>query len=358
MATISDKKTSMSVLQSLDAMKKEFGQTIGSFGGKAMETERIPTGMFEFDLATGGGFPKGKISLVYGPESSNKTNLVLLAIAQHQRLWPHQTCVFVDVENSYNREWAMMLGVDVDKLLVVNPSYAEQSIDVVVDLIAATDIGIIAYDSIAALSAAQEINNSADTALVGTVGLLGNKLFRQVVHALGEAQKADAEPTFIAVNQIRNKVGIVYGNPETKPGGKGQDFASYMIVRVHGENIMDTKVSKVMPVRKGTKFIIKKWKCPILAIEGKFEMVTIPHKGLKVGQCDDVDTVSTYLKEFGQYVKDKKGWLILDNVYKTQAEFEERFYQDQAFGDEIRTAVIAKIMSDKAAMESGDGVDV
>lgn len=358
MALKSDKNVTYDVNKALADLHKDYGLTVADYGGKPLYAERIPTGMFEFDLATGGGFPRGRVSIVYGPESSNKTNLVLLAIAQHQKKWPDLTNAFIDVENSLDRDWAMKLGVNMDKVLYVRPSYAEQAIDVMEKLFGASDIGIVALDSLAAMSLAQEQENSAEKGLVGAQGLIGNRLFRRLGQALMDAEKEDRHPTFLVINQVRSKVGIVYGNPETRPGGKGQDFASNLTVRVSGKNVMDPKVNKAMPVRKETTFTIIKNKVPIFAINGKFELVTYPHGGLTVGQCDDVGTIQAYLEEWGEWKKDKKGWEIIGEVYPTQKAFQERFYGDLEFGDQVRQSVVAKIMSDNNLLMSGDGVDV
>lgn len=358
MASLTKAKESSSTAALLAGFQKEFGEAIGTWGGKAQEVERIPTGMFEFDSASGGGFPRGRISLVYGPESSGKTNLVLKAIANHQAKWPGLKCVFVAVE-PFDAPWATKMGVNTDDVLVLQPTYAEQACDIVEKLmLEGTDVGLIALDSIAAMASAHELNSSADKTIVGGTSIVINRMFKKIGVAQNEAEKEGRAPTFIAINQIRSKVGIVYGNPETKPGGKQQDFSSSMTVRVAGNNIMDPKVNKVMPVRKEVTFIIKKWKCPILSVNGKFEMVTYPHKGLVIGQCDDAGTIQAYLEDWGEWTKDKKGWKILDTLYKTQAEFFERFYQDSEFGNALRQAVVAKLMTDNEMLVTGGGVDV
>ena len=140
-----------------------------------------------------------------------------------------------------------------------------------------------------------------------------------------QAEKRGRRPTVLYINQIRSKVGVVYGNPETMPGGNAPQFQSNMMLRVYGKNEMDTKISTTMPVIKDTKFVLSKWKCPMLNASGTFQMATLPHKGLKVGQCDDFNTVSEYLKAFGKFEKDeKKGWVILDEHYDTIAPFKDR----------------------------------
>ena len=348
-------KATTSAADLLAGFQKDYGESIGSFGGHLTNTDRIPTGMFELDLALGGGFPRGKCSIVYGPESSGKTNLVLLAIAKHQMLWPNQTNVFFDVENSFDPAWARALGVNTDKLIVIRPSYAEQLVDMCESLLYTDDCGLVVVDSLAALVTTQESESSAEKANVGGTGLVTGKLVRKTTKALGEAEKAGRFPSLIYINQIRHKIGVMFGNPETTPGGNAPNYQAAIKLRVYGKNVMDSKVSSVMPVAKETTFVVNKWKCPILSASGKFTMVTHPHNGLRVGQSDDVNTVAEYLKAFGQFEKGEKGkgWVIAGEYYDTQAAFKERFYSDEKFGNQIRRMIIDRMLSEGGLLEEG-----
>ena len=141
-------KASLSAASLLTTFQKDMGDGVGSFGGMTVNTDRIPTGLFELDLALAGGFPVGKVSMIYGPESSNKTNIALLAVANHQRLWPKLVCVFVDLENEFAPDWAAKLGVDTTKLIVLRPAYAEQAVDMIEGLLLADDVGLIVLDAV------------------------------------------------------------------------------------------------------------------------------------------------------------------------------------------------------------------
>lgn len=352
---VTTKKTA-SAADMLKTFQKDHGDGIGSFGGKLIDATRIPTGLFPLDLSLGGGFPRGKCSMIYGPESSGKTNIVLLAIANHQRLWPDKVCVFVDVEQSLDPAWAKRLGVDTEKLIVIRPDYAEQMVDMVESLLYTEDCGIVAIDSLAALVTTSELEASAERANVGGSTLVIGKLVRKTTLALGSAEKAGRYPTLFYINQIRSKVGVIYGNPETLPGGNAPNFQAGMKLRVHGKNLMDPKVSSVMPVRKDTTFAIQKWKVPILGTTGKFEMVTIPHKGLETGQCDDFNSVSEHLKAFGMFEKGPKdkGWIIVGSHYDTIAPFKEKLYSDAQFGGEIRQALIERMLKEGQLLDASD----
>lgn len=352
-------KSTTSAASLLSSFQSEYGESIGSFGGSLVDSDRVPTGMFPLDLALGGGFPRGKCSIIFGPESSGKTNLALLAIAQHQLLWPDKVCVFFDVEGSFDPVWARMLGVDTDKLIVIRPSYAEQLVNMCESILYTEDCGIVVIDSLAALVTTQELESDAEKANVGGTGLVTGKLVRKTTLALSEAEKAGRKPTLIYINQIRHKIGVMYGNPETQPGGNAPQFQACIRLRVYGKNEMDSKVSTVMPVKKVTTFAISKWKCPILAASGKFEMVTLKHNGMNPGFCDDFNTVAAYLKEFGMFEQGekKKGWVILGENYDKQADFKSKLYEDKKFGTDVRAAIIERLLKDGMLEEGGDDAD-
>ena len=347
--------TGTSMKSLLATFQKDLGEGIGNFGGALIEHDRIPTGIFELDLAIGGGLPRGKCSIIYGVESSGKTNAVLLAIANHQKLWPDQTCAIVDLEHAFDPEWAQQLGVDTEKLMIVQPDYAEQAVDIVESLLMADDCGIVALDSLAALVTTSELDSSAEKAVVGGAALVIGKLYRKTTHALQTAAKAGRFPSLIYVNQVTTKIGVMFGDPETTPGGNKPRFQSSLTIRLYGKNKTDPKVSTTMPVLKETTFIIKKWKVPIKFNSGGYELVMVPHKGLSAGQSDDFGTVAEYLKAWGDFKKADKGqgWVIRGVEYKTIDEFKQLYYGDSAFGGAIRKYVIDTIMNDGELLVEG-----
>jgi recombination protein RecA len=336
-------------------LQKDHGEEIGSFGGTLIDADRIPTGLFPLDLALAGGLPRGSANMIYGPESSGKTNIVLKVIAMHQLLWPDDVNVFFDVENSFDPSWARRLGVDTDKLVVIKPNYGEQMVDMAESALLTDDCGIVAIDSLAAILTTSEAEASAERATPGGNSILIGKLVRKTTNALMQASKRGRRPTVLYINQIRSKVGVVYGNPENIPGGNAPRFQSNVTLRVYGKNEMDAKISTTMPVIKDTKFVLGKWKCPVLNASGTFQMVTLPHNGLKVGQCDDFNTVSEYLKAFGKFQKgEKKGWVILDEPYDTIAPFKVRLHEDEKFGAEVRAMIINRMVKSGELLQEKD----
>lgn len=334
----------------MKSFQKEYGEEVGSFGGAYANTDRIPTGLFALDLATGGGFPRGRCSIVYGPESSCKTNSAYLAIASHQKLWPDERCSFVDIERAFDKAYAKKFGVDVDKLAVLRPQFAEQAVDITEGLLSAADAGLCVVDSLAALVTAGEMDSSAEKAVVGGASNPVGKMVRKTTMAMGEAVKQGRYPSLIYINQIRHKIGVMFGDPENMPGGFAPRFQASLWLRFYGKNIIDNKINQDLPVRKEVKVQVKKWKVPIFSTGAQFEMATIAHKGLKVGQSDDFDLVKVLLEGMGEWEKVKGGYHILGQVYPTQSAFEQRLLSDFVFATTLKQALISDALG-KAMMD-------
>ncbi|MFI5102876.1 MAG: hypothetical protein ACHP9V_05845 [Terriglobales bacterium] len=321
------------------------GENVGSFGGYQPPVERVPTGLFPLDLALGGGLPRGKATTIFGPESSGKTNILLGAIRMHQLLWPDKLNVFISIEG-FDKPWAKKMGVDVDKVLVVQPSYGEEVVDMAEKFLTADDCGIVGIDSLAAMISTQEAEKSATSGNPGKSAFVVGQLVRKTTLALNESEKAGRFPTLIYINQIRHKIGVMYGSPETTPGGFGPLFQSAIRLRVYGKNIFEPKVSKTMPVIKETVFTLPKNKCPIVSVEGMFRMVTVPHLGWTIGECDDWNTVSSYMKHLGMLIKgEKKGWTLGGTAYDTLAEIEAVIRADKKFGHAVRQEIIGRVLA-------------
>lgn len=334
------------VKDALKQAKKSLGDSIGNFGGTYADVDRCPTGVFPFDMATGGGIPRGRTTIIYGPESSCKTNLAFRAIAMNQKIRPHETNVYIAIE-PFDGKWAQKMGVDTDKLVVLKPSYAEQAVDLAEQFLGADDIGIMVIDSLAAMITTQEAEKSAEGFVMGGSAVAVGKLVRRTTLVLNEAEKLGRSPTLVYINQTRFKIGTMHGDPETMPGGNAPKFQAALWVRVRGKNITDKKVTEMYPVRKEVHFTIKKNKLPILADAGMFELVTYPHDNLSIGDTDDFGTLLHYLKDWELLEKSKKGWAVLGEEYPTQQAFMDRMRADRAFADEVRRAVIETAMTQK-----------
>lgn len=222
----------------LAQIKKQFGEGAVMRLGQdsALNVESIPTGSLSLDLALGiGGLPRGRIIEIYGPESSGKTTLALHCIAQGQKKGGN--AAFIDVEHALDPVYAGNLGVDVESLLVSQPDTGEQALEITEALVRSNAIDVIVVDSVAALVPRAEIEGEMGDSHVGLQARLMSQALRKLAGAIS---KSNCVAIFI--NQLREKVGVIYGNPEVTPGGRALKFYSSVRIEVRkGEVIKDGK---------------------------------------------------------------------------------------------------------------------
>ena len=216
-------------------IEKQFGKgsvmKLGEF--KAMEVEAIPTGALTLDVALGiGGIPKGRIIEIFGPESSGKTTLALHAIAESQKAGG--TAAFIDAEHALDPVYAKKLGVDIDNLIVSQPDTGEQALEITEALVRSGAIDIIVVDSVAALVPKAEIDGDMGDTHVALQARLMSQALRKLAGVLNKSKTA-----IIFINQLIEKVGIMFGNPETTPGGRALKF--YASVRLDIRRIENIK---------------------------------------------------------------------------------------------------------------------
>jgi recombination protein RecA len=231
-----DDKKQKALELALKQIDKQFGKgALVKLSDKDIETiEAIPTGSFGLDLALGiGGIPKGRITEIYGPESSGKTTLALSIIAQAQK--QGGVAAFIDAEHALDVIYAKHIGVDVDNLLVSQPDYGEQALEIVETLARSGAVDIIVVDSVAALTPKAEIEGNMGDAQVGVQARLMSQALRKLTAAIHKMNT-----TVVFINQIRMKIGMMgYGNPETTTGGNALKF--YSSVRLDVRRIATLK---------------------------------------------------------------------------------------------------------------------
>ena len=208
--------------EAISHIEKQFGKgsvmKLGEY--KTMEVEAIPTGSLALDIALGiGGIPKGRILEIFGPESSGKTTVALHAIAEAQKLGGE--AAFIDAEHALDPVYAKKLGVDIDNLLVSQPDTGEQALEIVEALVRSGAIDIIVVDSVAALVPKAEIDGDMGDSYIGLQARLMSQALRKLAGVLNKSKTA-----IIFINQLREKVGVMFGNPETTPGGRALKFYS------------------------------------------------------------------------------------------------------------------------------------
>lgn len=338
-------------------LKKKHGDKFVTKATEIGDVERLPTGIYPFDFASGGGFPRGKLSIVWGRESTGKTNLLLKAIAQNQILEPDKRNVFIDVEHSYDKKWAALLGVDNDKLVLFKPDYGEQAVDIIQAAMQADDVGVIGIDSIAALIPTNEMDSTAEKVQVGGNALLVSKLMKKSVLELSKASRRGSWPTIIAINQYRLKIGVMFGNPETQPGGNALKHTSGLTIHLRGKDIIDSSIDDKRPSFKEMKGKIEKFKVPILYQNFEFMFPVITKGGLKIGEVDSWKTVNNQLRDLGWMYKHKGKVICLDAEFDTFKAVREYFKLDPEVYIQVQEKITEAFMADMYGDHEEDEIE-
>ena len=216
------------IMQTILQMEKQFGKgSVLQLGSRnALPVTVIPSGSISVDAALGvGGFPRGRVVEVFGPESSGKTTLALQVIAQAQAAGG--AAAFVDAEHALDPTYARKLGVDIDNLIVSQPDYGEQALEITSALISSGVIDVVVVDSVAALVPKAELEGEMGDSFMGLHARLMSQALRKITGAV-----AKANACMIFINQIREKIGVMFGNPETTTGGRALKFFSSVRVEV------------------------------------------------------------------------------------------------------------------------------
>ena len=249
----------------LKQIKKQYGDGAVMMLGESptMDIEAIPSGSLSLDCALGiGGYPKGRIVEIYGPESSGKTTLAIHAVAEAQKLG--LLAAYIDAEHAFDREYAANLGVNVNKLLFAQPDCGEDCLEIATKLISSGKVGILVIDSVAALIPRAELEGEMGDARVGLQARLMSQALRKMV---GVISKANCLCIFI--NQVREKIGVMFGNPETTTGGNALKFYASMRLEVRKSSAIKEGDEAVANL---TKVKVVKNKCAPPFRKAEFEI--------------------------------------------------------------------------------------
>ncbi len=248
-----DKKQSTGISDALDAIRTKFGEdSIMKLGEKPkVNVNAIPTGSLGLDWALGiGGMPRGRIIEIFGPESSGKTTLALHVVAEAQK--KNGVCAYIDAEHAMDPEYATKLGVKINDLLISQPDTGEQALEIVDSLIRTNKMDVIVIDSVAALTPRAEIEGDMGAHHVGAQARLMSQALRKLT-----AIVAKSKTVVIFINQIRMQIGVMFGNPETTPGGKALKF--YASVRLD--------IRRIAQIKKGEE--IMGGRCRVKVVKNK-----------------------------------------------------------------------------------------
>ncbi len=326
--------------QALKMIEKTYGEgAVMRLGEKKkIDVEVIPTGSLTLDLALGvGGVPRGRIIELFGPESSGKTTVALHIVAEAQKMGGE--AAFIDVEHALDPKYARALGVDIDNLLVSQPDSGEQALEIAEQLVRSGAIDVLVVDSVAAMTTKAEIDGEMGDSHVGQLARLMSQAMRKLTSVI-----AKTGCVAIFINQIREKIGVMYGNPETTPGGRALKFYATIRMDVRkGEVIKDGS----MPI--GNRMKVKIVKNKVAAPFRECEFDNIYGQGIsRIGEIMDLAVELDIIKKSGSWFsyegnklgqgRDNAKQMLIDN-------------------EEFRKEVEAKIMEriDQIDLSSSEG---
>jgi protein RecA len=315
----------------VSAITKQFGEgSIMRLGSSTkMKVETLTTGSLAIDLALGvGGLPKGRIVEIYGPESSGKTTFCLSVIAEAQKAGG--LAAFIDVEHALDPKYARVVGVNLDDLLVSQPDSGEDALNIAETLIRSNSIDVIVIDSVAALISKQELDGQMGDATVGSQARLMSQAMRRLTAVVNKTKCI-----CIFTNQIREKIGVMFGNPETTPGGRALKFFASVRLDIRRKDQIKTPEGKVVGNRTKIKVVKNKVAPPFTEVE--FDIMY--DEGIsKVGSLLDLGLEHKILEKKGAWIA-YEGQLIGQGRDAAKATLREK----PEIAEKISKAVLAKV---------------
>lgn len=326
----------------MEQIIKNYGQGsvmfLGGEGNKKLDVESVPTGSIGLDYALGiGGLPKGRIIEIYGPESGGKTTVTLHAIAETQKLGG--MAAFIDVEHALDPVYAKSLGVDIDHLIVSQPDTGEQALEIMETLARSGAIDIVVLDSVAAMVTKAEIDGEIGDSFVGVQARLMSAAMRKLTSVISKSNTVA-----IFINQVREKIGVMYGNPETTPGGRALKFYASVRIEVRkGEKIVDD--GEIIGYTTKCKVVKNKVAPPFK--ETQFDMIF----GEGISRLGEIITMG---EELG-FIKKSGAWYSYNGERLGQGkEKTKKFLKEN---DDLRLEIEGKIKENMAKLDMSASED-
>ena len=353
--TESDRKKALEA--AISKIEKDYGKgTIMRLGDDiSVNVEALSTGSLSLDLALGiGGVPRGRIVEIYGPEASGKTTLALHVVASAQKCGGE--AAYIDVEHALEPAYARALGVDIDSLLISQPDTGEQALDIAESLVRSGAIDVLVVDSVAALIPRAELDGEIGDTVVGMLARLMSQAMRRLAGAISKNNC-----TVIFINQLRQKIGVMYGNPETTPGGLALKY--YASVRIDVRRIETLKVGGEMVGNRTRAKVVKNKVAPpfreaefdIMYGEGISRVGEIIDLGVKL---EIIDKAGAWFTVDGQRIQGRDGvkeYLLKNEEVRDRIEQQIRDNAYKLMSPQARRAAEA---TGRVAPTAGAGIDV
>lgn len=363
----------------LDAVKelhnKQYGKGSVYTGTEAKrDLPRIPTGIFAVDYATGGGVPIHGSMCAWGPDSGGKTGLGLSAVAMVPRicfrcfgLLDFCSCslppmlmrsFFADVEGSLNREWGACIGAEPKSYLVGLGEYGEQYLNMAETALRADDCGLVVVDSLAALVPSAEFDAALEDQFIGNQAKLITRGVKKLKQRLIRERKREHPCAVFFTNQMRSKIGVMFGSPESMPGGWALRHEFSILLRCVKKNMDDKRDAKYL-IKGGRDlavrhaFAVKKEKVQTLASTGEFLRLkeNVPEVGLRKGQIDDFNTVLSYAREYGVVAESGRKWQFGDKTFSTLREVQDLWKVEEITYFQVQLEIVKRAKARLAGAE-------
>jgi RecA/RadA recombinase len=306
----------MGIEDFLKYANKRVGHNVIETGDVVTNETYVSSGIFLIDLAFMGGIPENTVFTFVGNPGAGKTTNAYKAIANFQRKYPDKYCLFINLEKSYDPVWAAKNGVNLERLLVVTPTNAEEAVDLACEGLENDDVCLVVFDSIPALVGSKELEKSAEDALQpGSVAHHSNRMFRRVSSIMSKAYNAGKKKTFIAIQQWRVGIGSAPNMPRTMPGGKYFYHYTSIVVDIKNAEVLGRDENDIQLVdHNDHSFKVIKARAGNSIREGEYVLIRNTADTLPVGTVNDFSTVVRYAQRFNLVGGAGKGWWMIDDL--------------------------------------------
>lgn len=342
-------------------VKKKYGANLvrTAADARVSKDRRIPTGIFMLDYALGGGFAGGGSNIIWGHKSTGKTAICTRTVGNFQRMcaacftYPDDSgkceckkgprdpiIAYENVEGSWDSAWAAMNGLDENKMILSTPEFAEQALDIAEAHLRSGEVDLVVIDSIAFLTPAKEIEESTGKALQAEQARVVGRAVRKFNAAINYCgNRWNRRPTVIYTNQVREKLGVMFGSPETTPGGYAPGFAASTEVRTYGGKYLMDEVTR-QPIHVDMKFKVDKNKVSGAKIEGEWRLMLTDTETRVKGEVADEEDLTDTGARVGLVTGSGSSWECLGEKYRGKSKVTERLLKDREFKLQYQEALL------------------